>query len=525
MKHFLRTFFLLTLVGYSAFGHAQTGSCSVTQLIVQNVRPVEGEACTYTFDVAFTITSQSSKLVFFQSYIETNPLIPNNPYEYPDYWRCREGVQTRDNNGTVDPPTSTTVPSVGRPFLNVAIDNSGATPVFTNYLPDPAVQIRGIYPRQIDPISGAVTDSGTLVTSFELPDGNTRFNLTGLRIQLEPELCGQPFVVITDFFATNANVGNSNNPNIPIQCVSCGVRFAVGFFNTVGTVNCNTREIAITLTNNTVDNIELEYQLFADVNRNGIYTPGVDVLVSGPVPLEFTLDGGIGNTETINVGLLLVDYLEYDLLFVSTIATGFGAGAQAATVLNTDCISGAPLPVKFKSFNANRKNRDVVLTWETASEDNNRGFYVQRNNGGGWKDLGFVATKAQGGNSTSDLSYTYTDLNNTTRGVTQYRIMQVDIDGKSKLSDVRQVRGLDQAGKVTVYPNPSIDGKVNVVFDDSKAAWNVSVSDMNGRKIKQYKGVTNSVVIDNLVPGMYIIRIVEVQTGVQTNEKVIINNR
>lgn len=513
MKHFLRTLLLLTLVGYSYFVNAQTGSCTVTDLVLQNVTEDPDRPCTYTFDVAFTI--ERNKFIFFQSYVEANTLVPTSPNPYPDYWGCQDGVANRQ--GADRAPTRTTTPAVGNPLLNVVIHNTqpnnpdGAV-VFEEYIPDPGVDTVGVV-------------QNTTATKFDIPNTNlTRITITGLEITLEPALCGTPFVMVTDFFATNAdrNPNNNNNSNLPIQCVSCGIRNAVGFYSVAGLVACPPQnstvyQYNITLTNNTGTALGGTYQVYADVNDNSSYTPGVDQLISAPGTTFSILPNA---TTTLTGPVSTAD--QYNLILVTTLTSGLAVGATTITLIPVAaCIN---LPVKMKSFTATRKNQNVELVWETASEDNNRGFYVQRNDGGNWRDLGFIASKAQNGNSSDVLSYNYTDLNNTSRGVTQYRIRQVDLDGQAKLSEIRQVRGLAQAGKVTIYPNPSSSGKVNVVFEDGKATWNVSVADMNGRTIKQYKGVSNNLLVDNLLPGMYMIRIVDAQTGTRSNEKVIINN-
>ena len=69
------------------------------------------------------------------------------------------------------------------------------------------------------------------------------------------------------------------------------------------------------------------------------------------------------------------------------------------------------MPVSLKSFNAKRVNTTAALNWETVSESNNRGYFVQRNTGGGWKDISFVASKAAGGNSSSLLTYEFNEAN------------------------------------------------------------------------------------------------------------------
>lgn len=185
----------------------------------------------------------------------------------------------------------------------------------------------------------------------------------------------------------------------------------------------------------------------------------------------------------------------------------------------------AALPVSFKSITATRNLSNVVVKWETASEQNNSGFAVERNINGSWEQVAFVASQATNGNSDVTLSYTYNDMN-TAKGISQYRIRQIDIDAKSKYSEIRAVRGDGQVGSIIVYPNPSSDGKVNIVFEDFNVRRDISVTDMSGRTVKQMRSVTNNnITIENLTPGMYSLRIVVPSTGEQTVEKIIVNKR
>jgi len=190
------------------------------------------------------------------------------------------------------------------------------------------------------------------------------------------------------------------------------------------------------------------------------------------------------------------------------------------------CVEQGALPVSFRAFTVSRSNSVVSLKWTTSIESNNLGFEIQRMIGSGnWESLSFIASQATGGNSSSDLIYAYSDLN-PTKAISHYRIKQIDIDNRSKLSESRSVRGDGQKGKTIVYPNPSSDGKVNIIFEDVNGVRDISVSDMSGRVIKQMKGVTNNnIVIDNLSAGFYTVRIANNETGEQVVEKFVVNKR
>jgi hypothetical protein len=210
-----------------------------------------------------------------------------------------------------------------------------------------------------------------------------------------------------------------------------------------------------------------------------------------------------------------------------------GASAIVQVTTASGCITKtqvfasacSPLPVIFSSFTASRMHSTVALRWSTSTEINNSGFAVERNVNGSWIQIAWVPTQAVNGNSDATLNYAYNDVNDA-NGISQYRIRQIDIDTKSKYSEIRSVRGDGQLGKLIVFPNPTNDGRVTISFENGSDSRIVSVIDMSGRSIKEYKNVTNnSLVIDNLQPGMYTLKVVVPQTGEQAVQKIVVNKR
>jgi hypothetical protein len=214
--------------------------------------------------------------------------------------------------------------------------------------------------------------------------------------------------------------------------------------------------------------------------------------------------------------------VEFDYTTVFDISSGTCDDLQSGTAIGTLAV----LPIKLTYFNAARSGQNVNLTWQTSIEENNKGFYVERMlSNGGWEQVTFVASKAPNGNSNSPLSYVLTDFNNS-KGISQYRLRQADIDGKQVYSMIRSVRGEGQKSNTIIYPNPSGDGKVNIVFEGVNSTRDVSLMDVSGKTLKQWKGVTNNnIQIDNLNAGFYTVRIVNVETGEQVVEKFIVNKR
>jgi hypothetical protein len=243
---------------------------------------------------------------------------------------------------------------------------------------------------------------------------------------------------------------------------------------------------------------------------NGQYDPGVDILL--------TTNSVTSLTQGVNTFTITGSNSPAIVILYST------ANGCYDKVFN-DAAACALLPVDFKSFIATRNHANVLLKWETATEIKNSGFAVERNVKGNWEQIAFVPTQAAGGNSYDALTYTFNDLN-ATKGITQYRLRQVGMDAKSKYSEIRSVRGDGQPGKVTVYPNPTSDGRVNIVFEESNIARDIMVIDMSGRTVKQLKGTnSNNVTIDNLTSGMYSLQIVVPSTGEQTIQKIVVNKK
>lgn len=243
---------------------------------------------------------------------------------------------------------------------------------------------------------------------------------------------------------------------------------------------------------------------------------------SAEMPLNLTT--GI-NTLVAQVNAGVMPLTEFKVLLdISNVSCNVNGALRF--VIDNVLISesgGGPLPVYFKSFKAMRISaQQVSVNWITASEQNNRGFYIQRNSGGTWEDIAFIATRAINGNSNSDLGYSFNDINNF-KGISQYRIVQVDMNGTQKMSEVSIVKG-EQTGKIIVFPNPSYDGNATVLFEDQNSARDITVIDMAGRVVKQWTNVNNNnLKIINLKPGFYNIRIFNRSTGEQAIEKIVVN--
>ncbi len=189
-------------------------------------------------------------------------------------------------------------------------------------------------------------------------------------------------------------------------------------------------------------------------------------------------------------------------------------------------MSTAALPVTLISFTADRINKNAVkLDWSTATELNNKGFEVERR----WQEetafhiMGFVASKATDGNSSTKLDYVFTDPNSYA-GVSYYRLRQTDLDGRSVHTLIKAVKGTGANGvTVLLWPNPN-KGQFSISITNNNKPMPAYISDLAGKIVQQVIIPVNApVTIQGLSAGIYIIHIPDAfGTGERFTEKVMV---
>lgn len=151
------------------------------------------------------------------------------------------------------------------------------------------------------------------------------------------------------------------------------------------------------------------------------------------------------------------------------------AGPNSVGVLNT-CAS-FPVPVVLTQFSYTLSGKNVILNWETASENNSSQFIIERSPDG--YQFSPVGTIAAAGNSSDTRRYSFTDQ--TPAYINHYRLKQVDIDGKFKYSKILYVKQ-PQQNPVDIISNPVTDVlKLNI---KGTGTGNIFIYDDMGRKQK-----------------------------------------
>ncbi|MFN8393469.1 MAG: choice-of-anchor B family protein [Bacteroidia bacterium] len=140
----------------------------------------------------------------------------------------------------------------------------------------------------------------------------------------------------------------------------------------------------------------------------------------------------------------------------------------------------AVFPVQFSSFEVDALQNRVNLRWTTQSENNCQSFEIERSADG----LAFSKIGEVAGAGTSSLQHDYSSFDGSPlQGKSFYRIKQVDFDGNSQYSEIREVEYAPATFSMRSYPNPAASGSgIRLAIDAQDAAVaELEVFDMVGR--------------------------------------------
>jgi photosystem II stability/assembly factor-like uncharacterized protein len=127
----------------------------------------------------------------------------------------------------------------------------------------------------------------------------------------------------------------------------------------------------------------------------------------------------------------------------------FVAGSRT-TILFT---SNSALPVELVSFKGRRvTSGEVLIDWQVAREENNRGFAVDRMHDHRWHEIAFIRSA---GATQTGRSYHLTDAQ-APAAATSYRLRQIDLDGTQTILGQLEVGHVQVEGQnISLWPNPT----------------------------------------------------------------------
>lgn len=322
--------------------------------------------------------------------------------------------------------------------------------------------------------------------------GNTLVSTINFGVQKKPEAAPYTFGIANPDSGSSFVIGSTATSNLSGDDNEDGV---LGSGNTFG--------ITSLPTNNN--------QLFYDgteitLGDDGINPPSTSnpyiINNYSPSLLEIRFTGDANQTETA------FDYVSFD---------NAGFASSPATYE----LAYAALPVEWASFSVRKINQSGLIQFATASEQNNSHFLVQKSIDG--EQFRVIGTIEGAGNSSVINEYSFTDpaLN---LGSNYYRIMQVDLDGQTSLTNVQSI-DFETHQSTLVYPNPISANAPHVNLKYYSAEEQVSIKVYNSLGVElmrinnQNTAVWNFVNLDlnNLAPGNYFLRVGDRQKAVMFN--------
>lgn len=157
----------------------------------------------------------------------------------------------------------------------------------------------------------------------------------------------------------------------------------------------------------------------------------------------------------------------------------------------------ALLPVEYLFFEAEARKDRVDLSWATATEEDNAGFFVERRTAeqNSIHELGFVA---------AGTAYRFSDYDVRSGQTYYYRLRQTDLDGAQNTS-TWVTATVPEGPALLVYPNPAYD---RITVSGNVAGQDVSLHDAKGGRVRWCKGTNNGAVLEvgALPAGVYWLR-------------------
>lgn len=258
---------------------------------------------------------------------------------------------------------------------------------------------------------------------------------------------------------------------------------------------------------------------------SGTYDVEIDGLNPGTGYDQLSASGQVTINSNVQLNLIFGDGFEpsetdfFDIITSGGISGSFnegnitfsGGNVESILVSYPDAntvrimvIPSAPLPVTWLDVDIHEQEGQNHLSWSTATEVNNRGFFVERSGDGvSWVELGFVS----GSGTTYGEIATYEWVDRLPPpGQNYYRLRQEDLDGKFDFSEVVTIRN-QSIHQVRIYPNPFSESlQIEWPVHEATESRRARLYDMTGRLLWQrtLSGEKQQLDLsDQLSPGIY----------------------
>lgn len=176
------------------------------------------------------------------------------------------------------------------------------------------------------------------------------------------------------------------------------------------------------------------------------------------------------------------------------------------------------LPISLLKFSAEIVDGFVRISWQTLSENNNEGFFVQRTNE--LSDFQEIAFVKGSGNSNQIIDYVFDDFNANLddEDYVFYRLKQIDFDGQTTYYDIVAVKNIKKYDGFKIYPNPFVDElfiEISLENDDAE----ILLYDISGKVVAQQKlNQSTNISLNNLEKGIYFVKLLSNRSVIHTQK-------
>jgi hypothetical protein len=162
-------------------------------------------------------------------------------------------------------------------------------------------------------------------------------------------------------------------------------------------------------------------------------------------------------------------------------------------------------PVELIDFTVSSFNHNALLNWTTASEINNDHFEIERSMDGiHFQKIGSVSGKG----NTNSVSYYSLKDENIPEAKIYYRLIQVDLDGTTKISKT-VVLDLSEKEKIVVYPNP-FTREITLLLQSDEKEYKAVIVNLVGQEVMNLENLTSGkmyLIGEELPQGVYVLKI------------------
>jgi hypothetical protein len=262
--------------------------------------------------------------------------------------------------------------------------------------------------------------------------------------------------------------------------------------------------------------------------------PNGGVTMTGNQPYNVTWNVNGTNAQSANVNILYSTNPSDPTSFLTLLSNTPNDGSQSVTVPNSGSstvrfmiqsipnngiffydISNAnntitaSLPVELTAFSAQKTGDYATLDWQTAREENNQGFAIQRstNNGLYFDQIGWIPAAADGH---VENRYQFVDKTVKPGNTYYYRLEQIDMNGKTEQSPIRSVAFDGLAKTLSIAPNPAVDYVLLTAPGTThEDVFDITVVNAQGQTLVQRTmSLNNNLSTSNWPAGVYTVRAV-----------------